>query len=274
MPQVAVCQVALDVENAAGTWRAVVDAVEQAAEAGAELVVLPELTSTGSSFADAEEAAARAEPLTGPTVEGLATLSDRHGIVLVAGFCEVSGLERPYNSAVLLDRGALAGHYRKTHLWDSEKLLFCAGPEPPRVHSTSLGRVGVVVCYDLEFPEVTRRLAAERAQIVAAPANWPLLPKPVGERPIEIAKAQAAAAQNKIFVAIADRVGSDRGSSWTGGSVICDVSGYLVAEAATGKPDVVWADLDFTAADDKTLGPHNDAFGDLRPELYQYQSKE
>lgn len=269
MTQVAVCQVALDVDDPTGTWRAVGEAVERAADAGAEVVVLPELTTTGGSFADAAEATARSEPLTGPTTEGLRALSDRHQIVLAAGFCEASGLERPYNSALLFDRGDLLGSYRKTHLWDREKVLFCPGDEPPKVHATSLGRVGMVVCYDLEFPEVTRRLAVDHAQIVAAPANWPLLPKPPGERPIEIAKAQAAAAQNKIFVAIADRVGSDRGLPWTGGSVICDVSGYLVAEAATGKPDVVWADLDLAAADDKTLGPYNDAFGDLRPEMYQ-----
>ena len=59
--------------------------------------------------------------------------------------------------------------------------------------ATSVGRIGLVVCYDLEFPEVTRRLALEDAQIVVAPANWPLLGKPAGERPVEVAKAQAAA---------------------------------------------------------------------------------
>lgn len=268
MPRVAVCQVELDVDDPAGTWRAVVDAVRGAAEAGAELVVLPELTATGSSFADAAEASSRAEPLTGRTVSGLRSLSEEHQLVLVAGFCEASGLERPYNSAVVLDRGDLLGTYRKTHLWDSEKLLFTPGSETPPVVPTTVGRIGLVVCYDLEIPEVTRRLAGEQAQLVAAPANWPLLPKPPGERPIEIAKAQAAAAQNRIFVAVADRCGRDRGTDWTGGSVICDLSGYLLAEAATGKPDVVWADVDLTEADDKSLGPHNDAFGDLRPELY------
>jgi 5-aminopentanamidase len=265
---VAVGQISIDVDDAETTWQAAERAVEEAAATGAELVVLPELTTTGSSFADAAEATSRAEPVTGRTIEALRELSARHSVVLVAGWCESSGSDRPYNSAVVLDRGTLLARYRKTHLWDQEKVIFAAGSEPAPVVETGVGRIGLVICYDLEFPEVTRRLARQGAQLVAAPANWPLLPKPVGERPIEVAKAQAAAAQNRIFVAVADRCGHDRGYDWTGGSVICDVSGYLLAEAATGKPDVVSATLDLGAADDKTLGPLNDAFGDLRPEHY------
>jgi predicted amidohydrolase len=268
MTRVAAAQVPLDIDDPPGTWRAVVGAVEQAADAGADLVVLPELVSTGATFADAAEATQRAEPPTGPTVRGLQELSSRLGCVLVAGFCETSGLDRPYNSAVLIDRGALLACYRKTHLWDREKALFTPGTEAPPVVASSAGRIGVVICYDLEFPEVTRRLAGQGAQIITAPANWPLLPKPDGERPIEIAKAQAAAAENKVFVAVADRCGTDRGERWTGGSVICDLSGYLLAEATIGRPDVVCAAIDPDLADDKRLGPHNDAFADLRPELY------
>jgi 5-aminopentanamidase len=229
---------------------------------------LPELATTGSTFADAAEATQRAEPATGRTVTALRELSARHGVVLVAGFCETSGLDRPYNSAVLVDRGDLLACYRKTHLWDREKLLFTPGADAPPVVGTNMGRIGLVICYDLEFPEVTRRLAGQGAQLITAPANWPLLPKPAGERPIEIAKAQAAAAQNKVFIAVADRCGTDRGEEWTGGSVICDLSGYLLAEATIGRPDVVCAEIDPDLADDKRLGPHNDAFDDLRPELY------
>ena len=67
---------------------------------------------------------------------------------------------------------------------------------------------------------------------------------------------------------MADRCGTDRGERFTGGSVICDLSGYPLAEAPIGRPDVVCADVDPALADDKRLGPHNDAFDDLRPELY------
>ena len=267
--RVAAVQVAMDVDAPDATWRGAVALVAQAVSDGADLVVLPELVTTGSGFADAAEATRRAETVTGPTVTALRELSARHGIVLAAGFNETSGLDRPYNSAVVIDRGALLTCYRKTHLWDREKLLFTPGDQPPPVVATSIGRVGLCVCYDLEFPEVTRRLALEGAQLLLAPANWPLLGKPAGERPVEIAKAQAAAAQNKVYVAVADRCGADRGEAYTGGSVICDHTGYPLAEAAIGQPGVIGAEIEPGHTDDKWLGPHNDAFADRRPELYE-----
>jgi predicted amidohydrolase len=268
MLRVAAAQVAIDVDAPDATWRGAVELLERAVSDGADHVVLPELVTTGSGFADAAEATRRAEPVTGPTVTALQELSADHGIVLAAGFNETSGLARPYNSAVVLDRGTLLTCYRKTHLWDREKLLFTPGDQPPPVVQTSVGRIGLMVCYDLEFPEVTRRLALDEAQILVAPANWPLLGKPAGERPVEVAKAQAAAAQNKVYVVVADRCGADRGEAYTGGSVICDVTGYLLAEAVTEQPGVIAAVMDPALADDKRLGPHNDAFSDLRPELY------
>ena len=268
MVRVAAAQVAIDVDESQATWQGAVALVAQAVSDGADLVVLPELVTSGSGFADAVEATQRAESVTGPTVTALRELSARHGVVLAAGFNEKSGLDRPHNSAVVIDRGELLTCYRKTHLWGREKLLFTPGDQPPPVVATSVGRIGLVVCYDLEFPEVTRRLALKEAQIVVAPANWPLLGKPAGERPIEVAKAQAAAAQNKMYVVVADRCGADRGVAYTGGSVICDLTGYLLAEAAIEQPGVITATFEVAHADDKRLGPHNDAFDDLRPELY------
>lgn len=269
MIRVAAAQVAIDVDAPDATWRGAVALVEQAVASRADLVVLPELVTTGSGFADAAEATRRAEPVTGPTVTALRELSARHGVVLAAGFNETSGRDRPYNSAVVIDRGELLTCYRKTHLWDREKLLFTPGDHPPPVVTTSLGRIGLLVCYDLEFPEVTRRLALEGAQIIVAPANWPLLGKPAGERPVEVAKAQAAASQNKVYVVVADRCGADRGEAYTGGSVICDLSGYLLGEATIEQPGLICADLEPDRTDDKWLGPHNDAFADRRPELYE-----
>ena len=272
--RVAAAQVAIDVDAPDATWRGAVVLAARAVSDGADLVVLPELVTTGSGFADAAEATRRAEPMDGPTVTALRKLSARHGVVLAAGFNETSGLDRPYNSAVVIDRGELLACYRKTHLWDREKLLFTPGDQPPPVVATSVGRVGLVICYDLEFPEVTRRLGLEGAQLLLAPANWPLLGKPAGERPVEIAKAQAAAAQNKVYVVVADRCGADRGEAYTGGSVICDVTGYLLAEAAIEQPGVIAAAIEVAQADDKRLGPHNDAFADLRPELYKLHRSE
>ena len=104
MVTVAACQVPIDINDSGETLRIVREAVAEAAGRGARLVVLPELTLCGSIFRDVAEATARAEPASGPSVGLFRALSAEHEIVVVAGFCEESGLDRPYNSAVVADR--------------------------------------------------------------------------------------------------------------------------------------------------------------------------
>ena len=93
----------------------------------------------GSIFADAAESTSRAEPVDGASVRFFAELSDAYDLVLVAGFCEVSGLAKPYNSAVVVDHGEVLAVYRKTHLWDFERELFTPGDVLPPVVA-DLGR--------------------------------------------------------------------------------------------------------------------------------------
>jgi 5-aminopentanamidase len=265
---VAACQLRIDIDDPEGNRRQVVDAVAAATAAGARLVVLPELVTSGYVFADLAEARARAEPLDGPTVALLTELSAAHGVVLVAGFCERGEGERPYNSLAVLDRGELLAVYRKTHLWGTEKDVFAVGDERAPVVVTSAGTLAAMICYDLEFPEMVRDVALRGAQVVVAPSNWPSNKPPPGERPPEVVKAQAGAAVNRVFVVVADRWGRERGVDWIGGSVICDVEGYPVAGPADGGEVLLVADLDLSRADDKALGAYNSAFADRRPELY------
>jgi len=265
---VAACQLRIDIEAPDGNRRAVTDAVAAATAQGARLVVLPELVTSGYVFADLAEARARAEPVDGPTVRLLTTLSAAHGCVLVAGFCEQSDGERPFNSLAVLDHGEVRAIYRKTHLWGTEKLMFAAGSERAPVVDTSVGRLAAMICYDLEFPEMVRDVALRGAQIVVAPSNWPANSPPAGERAPEVVKAQAGAAVNRVFVVVADRWGHERGVDWIGGSVVCDVEGYPVAGPANGGETMLLADLDLARADDKTVGSYNDAVTDRRPDLY------
>lgn len=266
--RVAVCQLRIDIDDPEANRRAVVTAVDRAAADGAQLVVLPELVTSGYVFADLAEARAKAEAVDGPTVSLLRDLSRRHGIVLVAGFCERSDGERPWNSLVVLDGGELLTVYRKTHLWGTEKDVFDAGDERAPVVATSVGSVAAMICYDLEFPEMVRDVALRGAQIVVAPSNWPTLSPPAGERAPEVVKAQASAAVNRVFVVVADRVGAERGVEWIGGSVVCDVEGYPVAGPASGEEVTLVADLDLSRALDKTIGRYNHAITDRRPDLY------
>lgn len=263
MVTIAACQVPIDIDDPPGPGGSSRKRWPTQSPGGARLVVLPELTLCGTTFRDADETAARAEPLSGASVE----LFREHGIVVVGGFCEASGLARPCNSAVVVDGGELLAVYRKTHLWDLEHELFTPGDVLPPVVPTSVGAVAPLICYDLAFPEVLRSVALRGAQVVASPANWPDSDSP-DTRPPEVSKAMAGASINHVVVVVADRVGSERGSRWVGGSVIVDVDDFRVAGPELDASTVLVADVDVDAALDKRISPRNHVFEDRRTDLY------
>jgi predicted amidohydrolase len=268
---VAAAQVAPDVTARPAT--AGLDAaVRTAAAQGADLVVLPELAPTGYCFADRAEAWAAGEPIDGPSVSALRRASQEHSVTLVVGLALREG-DRLYNAAVVLEDGELLGIYRKSHLWAREKLYFAPGEDAPLVVPTRCGVLAVLVCYDLEFPEVARAAAQAGAEIVTAPVNWPNLGHPGDQLPIEVVKAQAAAAYYGVYVVVADRFGEERGTRWLGGSCIIAPTGYLLAGPATppGAPAreaLLLADIDPARTHDKSLGEHNHRLLDRRENLY------
>jgi predicted amidohydrolase len=268
--RIACQQLAPTVGDPAGNRALTREAVREAVAAGAKLVVLPELATSGYVFESAEEARACAEPADGPTLLGWAEEAARGNAVVVGGFCELGEDGLLYNSAALVDAGGTVAVYRKIHLWDREQLFFEPGRESPPVVETRVGRVGMCVCYDLNFPEVARGLALAGADVVAVPTNWPHFPRPEGERPIEISLAMATAHASHVFVAACDRFGPERGVEWTGGSVICDEYGWPVAGPVEGYgAGLLVADCELARARDKAWNERNDVLGDRRPELYR-----
>jgi predicted amidohydrolase len=241
-------------------------AIEAAAAGGAEVVVLPELVSCGYMFESAEEAAAAALPVDAPLLAEWAALAARHQLVLAAGFAERGADGRTYNSAAVIDPTGVRAVYRKLHLWDREKLWFTPGAALPPVIETRVGRVSVLICYDLEFPELTRTVALGSADLLLVPTNWPLMERPADERPAEVVIAMAAARINHMAIACADRVGVERGQPWTGGTTIVDAEGWVAGEDR--RPGPLYADVDLTRARDKRFTELADSFADRRPELY------
>ena len=268
---VACCALAPRVGELAANRERSCASIAAAAAQGARVVVVPELASSGYVFRDAEEARALAEPADGPTVSAWAELAREHDLVVVGGFCERDDEGRPRNSAVLIDgpRGVRAV-YRKAHLWDREDVVFVAGDAPPPVVETPAGRIGVMVCYDLEFPEWVRLAALAGADLLCVPVNWPAAPRPAGERASEVVRAQAAAATNRMFVAVAGRVGVERGVDWIGGSIIVDPDGFPLAGPADRDDErTLLARCDLAHARDKRLNDRNDVLADRRTELYR-----
>jgi predicted amidohydrolase len=273
---VACCQVAPAFGDLAANRELAARAVGSAAAAGASVVVLPELVSSGYVFQSREEALACAEPADGETVAGWAGLAARHGLVIVGGFCERAG-DEVFNSAALVDQDGLRCVYRKAHLWDAERLWFTPGSAAPPVAGTRFGRIAVMICYDLEFPEWVRLPALDGAQLLCAPVNWPAAPRPAGERAAEVTRVQASAGVNRMFIAACDRDGAERGVSWVAGSVIVDPDGYPLAgpagPAGPGRPrdgiTLLTAACRLGDALDKRVSALSDVHADRRPGLYR-----
>jgi predicted amidohydrolase len=266
--RVTCCQIPLRIGDTTGNRTTAAAAVEAAAAGGAQIVLLPELASSGYMFADRAELASLAEPRDGPAITEWANLAEAFGLTIVAGFPEAAG-DRIYNSAAVVDRSGLRGVYRKAHLWDSENVVFDRADDLPLLVDTEHGRIGVMVCYDVEFPEWVRAVALAGADLLCAPVNWPLLPRPDGERPTEMVRAMAGAGMNRMPVAVCDRAGVERDQDWIGGSLITDADGYPLVVAQYGTPGNITADVDLAEARIKKFNQHNDVHGDRRTDLYR-----
>jgi predicted amidohydrolase len=269
MTRVGVHQLAPVLGDLEGNRALTLGAIDAAAAAGADVVVLPELVTSGYVFEGPDEARPLAEPADGPTLRAWAERATAHDMVVAGGFPELGEDGTLYNSAALVDASGVRAVYRKAHLWDREPACFRPGDARPPVIDTPHGRIGLMVCYDLEFPEWVRAVALDGAELLCVPTNWPVEPRPDGERPMEVLKAMVHAATNRMAIAACDRCGPERGVDWVSGSVVVGPDGWLLAGPPGPQPALLVADVDLAAARDKALGPRNDAHADRRPALYR-----
>lgn len=266
---VACCQLAPKIGDLAFNRTLTERAIRSAALRGAHVVVLPELVQSGYLFADRDEALSLAETADGPTLALWKMLAKELNIVVVGGFCERLADGQLANSSAMIDAQGLRAIYRKAHLWDAENEIFSAGNEAPPVIDTVHGRLGMLICYDLEFPEWVRLPALAGADLLCAPVNWPDGPRPPTERAAEVVRVQANASVNRMFIAACDRHGHERGVSWVQGSVIVDADGYpLAGPAEQGGEQILLASLNLGEARNKRISARNDLHRDRRAQLY------
>mgnify|MGYP000100223854 CR=1 FL=1 len=206
------------------------------ADEGAALAVLPEMWSCGFDNANLDQHARRTPEI----LERLSRLATRHRMVIGGSLPEREG-GRIYNTLYLLDAdGAVAGAYRKVHLFSvtDEHRYFSAGDRCV-VCPTALGPVGLMICYDLRFPELCRTLALQGAWIVIAPAQWP-------DARIDVwdVLARARAMENQLYIIGANRCGMENNTRFSGHSIIVDPGGRILAHAPGGVPCTGSAVLD------------------------------
>jgi predicted amidohydrolase len=229
-----------------------------------DLLVCPELATTGYLYLDKEELRAVAEPVpSGASVVRLAAAARETGKAVVFGVAERAG-EKIYNSAVAIQPEGPVICYRKAHLFDTEADVFDRAGASPRHAKVAGIDVGLMVCFDWRFPEMARLLALEGADLIAHPANLvhPFCQDAMVTRSLE----------NRVFTVTASRTGKEQvGSvslSFTGRSQIVSPRGERLAQAGPDEECVLSAEIDPRQARDKRVTPRNDLFADRRPDIY------
>ena len=254
-----------------------VEYIERAVEEEGNFIVLPELANSGYVFDSRAEARANSEPIPdGETCQRWIQLAEEHDVYIVGGYSEEAGT-RLYNSALLISPDGYVGTHRKVHLWNEEKLWYEPGDEV-NVFETPIGRIGMQICYDQWFPELTRIQAVKGADIITEPTNW----VPINEyeqsgemAPDELARANYLAVTNAhvntVWFACADRIGTERDQPFLGRSIIIDPAGNPVAGPASQNDEELILVKDFNLMDARRQKNWNDLNiipRDRRTDLY------
>ena len=235
-----------------------------------DIIVLPELCTTGYSFLSKEEAFAAAEGADGKSATFFKTLAKEHKAMVIAGFAEKSG-DKAYNSALIALPGRETKVYRKTHLFFREKQCFEEGDSGFFVvqHPLKDCKVGVMICNDWRYPEAARSLALLGADVIASPSNLVTDVWRIGM--------PARALENKVFVAVANRCGTEvrqledgstQSLTFTGGSVLYNFTGEAIEQADKTEQRVITFQMDPLLTRDKSFNAFNDLLKDRRPGFY------
>jgi predicted amidohydrolase len=241
---------------------------EEAAAAGAKLVVFPECALSGYCFKSRAEALPAAEPVPGPASEKILAVARQFGATAVVGMLERAG-ERVFNSAVVISPEGILGTHRKIH-------LLCLGIDryddlgdiPFPVFRSPAATIGVNICFDCSFPESGRVLKLKGAQVLAIPTNWPAGSDSWQHIP------KVRAIENHYYVIATDRVGVERGVRFMGHSQIINLGGEVLAEAGETEETILYAEIEPAAADDNHVvrdpGEYEfDRIAARRPEMYE-----
>jgi predicted amidohydrolase len=230
------------------------------AASGADLVVTAEMITTGYHIG--VRAHELAEPAEGPTAARMSALARETGVALAYGYPETDG-GNVYNSVQLIDAtGRRLANYRKTHLFgDLDKAWFTPGSEA--VVQAELGgvRVGLLICYDVEFPEMVRAHALAGTELLAVPTALMSPYEVVADTLVP-----ARAYESQLFVAYANRCDTERELTYCGRSCVAAPTGEVLARAGSG-PALVTAEVTRDALVASRL--ENTHLADRRPELYR-----
>ncbi len=235
-------------------------AARSVASFGAELLVTPEMGITGYAIWD--DIARLAEGRDGPMVQGVARIARELRITVVAGFPERDG-EAVYNTAIIARPDGVRQFYRKCHLFGPlEKRAFDAAAAHSPIVTIGGMRAGMLICYDVEFPEMVRSLVLAGAEILLVPTA---LPKGAPANRVSLSMVPTRAFENHVFIIYAGLCGQENGTDYQGGSAIVGPDGETLARAGDGETLLI-TDLVPSRYKAANLDPYLD---DRRPALYR-----
>jgi predicted amidohydrolase len=228
-------------------------------------VVLPELFNTGYLFRNMEEVKELSESVSnGFTVSEMKKVARKQKLNLIFGMAEKKA-RKYYNTSVFINSSGKVETYQKVHLFDREKLFFQPGTRTFKAYPVEGAKIGMMVCFDWIYPEVTRILALQGAQIICHPSNLVL---PWGHDAM-----RTRSIENRVFTITANRIGTEkRGTialTFTGKSQIVSPMGEVLSSAGERSETMKIVDVDIEEATNKMATPNNDLFADRKPLLYK-----
>ena len=240
---------------------------------GADLIVFPELALTGYCVQD--QIRSLAETIPGHSTNAVEEMARRAGMYVVFGMPEISNKARGiYNTAVLIGPEGLVGKYRKMHIPNAaEERHFHPGSEAS-VFDTNVGKLGLIICYDVFFPEVSRLMRLKGAELIVCVSASPRCDEgsPIESQTFLETLVTARAIENTAFVAYVNLTGEDEGMRFWGGSKLVGPNGRTLARAKYDDEDLLVGEVDY--ADIQSVQDFIPIFRDLRPELLDVLKKE
>jgi len=242
-------------------------AISEAAREQAQLVIFPELILTGYSCRD--HYYSLAESIPGPSVRKIESIASKNGVYVIFGMAEEAEEGVLYNTSVMVGPKGYIGKYRKkylpTHLVFEEKRYFRQGYET-QVLETEIGKIGLMICYDIFFPEIARLLTIKGSQVIVCISASPGTRTRYFETFVS-----SRAMENTVFLAYVNLVGVEDGLIFWGGSRIVGPDGTVIKKAKYDEEDLVIATIDYSELKASRIAAP--VLRDLRPEIFDELSQ-
>lgn len=260
--RLALLQMHIEAGNPEANFSKLTSMLEEAVsqEQKPDVIMFPEMWNTGYALTEIHTIADRDGAR---TKAFLSDFSKKHGVHIIGGSIAELKSEKVLNTIYAFDReGNVAADYSKIHLFrlmDEEKYL-AAGDKPGRLEIEG-AQAGLMICYDIRFPELARKLALEGAKLLFVPAEWPH-PRLHHWRTLLTARA----IENQMFVIACNRMGTSGSTEFFGHSIVLDPWGETIAEAGE-EETIIYADIDLSLVD--AVRSKIPVFEDRRPAIYE-----